>query len=64
MIMLILSLKRSIVPAEWKEANIIFLFKKCSRNNSENYRPFSFTSVKCKLLEKLQKTVHGRHPNK
>ena len=50
-----LSLKEGVVPFEWKEANIIPLFKKGSRNKSENYRPVSLTSVICKLLEKLIK---------
>ena len=50
-----LSLKEGVVPFEWKEANIIPLFKKGSRNKSENYRPVSFTSVICKLLERLIK---------
>ena len=50
-----LSLKEVVVPFEWKEANIIPLFKKGSRNKSENYRPVSLTSVICKLLERLIK---------
>ena len=50
-----LSLKEGVVPFEWKEANIIPLFKKGSRNKSENYRPVSLTSVICKLLERLSK---------
>ncbi|KAK2147931.1 hypothetical protein NP493_3311g00001 [Ridgeia piscesae] len=50
-----LSLEEGIVPLEWKEANIIILFKKGSRNKSENYRPVSLTSVICKLLERLIK---------
>ena len=50
-----LSLKEGVVPFEWKEANIIPLFKKGSRNKSENYRPVSLTSVICKLLERLFK---------
>ena len=41
-----LSLEEGIVPSEWKEANIMPLFKKGSRNKPENYR-----SVVCKLLE-------------
>ena len=36
-----LSLKEGVVPFEWKEVNIIPLFKKGSRNKSENYRPVS-----------------------
>ena len=43
----------SIVPLEWKEANIIPLFKNGSRNKSVNYRPVSLTSVICKLLETI-----------
>ena len=50
-----LSLEEGIVPLEWKEANIIPLFKKGSRNKSENYRPVSLTLVICKLLERLIK---------
>ena len=49
-----LSLKEGVVPFEWKEANIIPLFKG-SRNKSENYRSVSLTSVICKLLERLIK---------
>ena len=49
------SLKEGVVPFEWKEANIIPLFKKGSRNKSDNYRPVSLTSVICKLLERLIK---------
>ena len=50
-----LSLKEGVVPFEWKEANIIPLFKKGSRNKSENYRPVSLISVICKLLERFIK---------
>ena len=48
-----LSLREGIVPPEWKEANITLLFKKGSRNKSDNYRPVSLTSVVCKLPETL-----------
>ena len=48
-----MSLQEGIVPVEWKEANIIPLFKKGSRNKSVNYRPVSLTSVICKLLETI-----------
>ena len=48
-----LSLEEGIVPSEWKEANIMPLFKKGSRNKPENYRPVSLTSVVYKLFETL-----------
>ena len=44
----IMSLHEGIVPLESKEANIIPLLKKVSRNKSVNYRPVSLTSVICK----------------
>ena len=50
-----LSLKEGVVPFEWKEAKIITLFKKGSRNKSDNYRPVTLTSVIGKLLESLIK---------
>ena len=50
-----MSLQEGIVPLEWKEANIIPLFKKGSRNKSVNYRPVSLTSVICKVLETIIK---------
>ena len=45
--------QEGIVPLEWKEANVIPLFKKGSRNKSVKYRPVSLTSVICKLLESI-----------
>ena len=50
-----MSLKEGVVPFEWKEVNIIPLFKKGSKNKSENHRPVSLISVICKLLERLIK---------
>ena len=48
-----LSLEEGIVPSERKEANIMPLFKKDSRNKPDNYRLVSLTSFVCKLLETL-----------
>ena len=48
-----MSLQEGIVPLEWKEANIIPLLKKGSRNKSANDRPVSLASVICKLLENI-----------
>ena len=52
-----LSLKEGVVPFECKEASIIPLFKKGSRNKSENYKLVSLTSVICKLLQRLIKNL-------
>ena len=49
-----LSLKEGVVPFEWKKQTSP-LFKKGSRNKSENSRAMSLTSVICKLLERLMK---------
>ena len=49
------SLKEECVPFEWKEANVLPLFKRCSRNKSENYRPVSLTLVFFLLFERLIK---------
>ena len=48
-----MTLHGGIVPLEWKEANIIPLFKIGSRNKCEYHRPVSLTSAICKLLEKI-----------
>ena len=48
-----MSLQEGIVPLEWKEANIIPLLKKGSRNKSVHYRPVSLTAIICKLLETI-----------
>ena len=48
-----ISLREGIVPLEWKEANIIPLFKRGSRSKSVNHRPVSLTSVICQLLETI-----------
>ena len=50
-----MTVQEGIVPLEWKEANIIPLFKKGPRNKSVNYRPVSLTTVICKLLEKIMR---------
>ena len=47
-----LSLEEGIVPLEWKEANIIPLFKKGSRNKSENNRPVSLNIGDLQTIKK------------
>ena len=45
------SLDSGVVPPDWKEANVVPLFKKGDKSKPENYRPISLTSLSCKLLE-------------
>uniref|UniRef100_A0A4W3J856 Reverse transcriptase domain-containing protein n=1 Tax=Callorhinchus milii TaxID=7868 RepID=A0A4W3J856_CALMI len=45
------------VPIDWKIANVTPLFKEGGRENRENYRPVSLTSVVGKILESLIKDV-------
>ena len=41
------------IPDMWKEAHVIALHKKDSRNNPYNYRPVSLTCILCKVYEKF-----------
>ena len=47
------SLCEGSLPYQWKEANVIALFKKGSKRSPNNYRPVSLTSICCKILEKM-----------
>ena len=48
-----LSFSDGTVPDQWKLADIIPLHKKGPKNQRENYRPVSLTSVVCKVCEKI-----------
>ena len=50
-----LSLGKSIVPQDWRDAIVCPLFKKGKRDKAENYRPVSLTSIVGKVLESLIK---------
>ena len=41
------------IPYDWKQANVVPVFKKCSRAQPSNYWPISLTSVVCKTLERI-----------
>ena len=57
-----LSLEEGKLPLEWKEANIRPLFKKGSRNKSENNRPVSFNSCELTLTKILLQLI-GMRPH-
>lgn len=39
------------VPANWKLANVVPVYKSGPKNCVENYRPVSLTSITCKVME-------------
>ncbi len=41
------------IPADWRNANIVPIFKKGNKHSPSNYRPVSLTSVSCKMLEHI-----------
>ena len=45
------SLDSSQVPKDWRNAQVVPLFKKEDRSKPVNYRPVSLTAVCCKVLE-------------
>jgi len=49
------SWQHGVVPRQWREANIIPLFKESQTDRADpnNYRPISLTSVLCKLCERI-----------
>ena len=47
------SFDQSIVPTDWKQAEVCAIFKKGSRKSCTNYRPVSLTSIACKVMESI-----------
>jgi len=43
------------LPADWRAAHIVPIFKKGSKTDKANYRPVSLTSVSCKVMESIIK---------
>ena len=48
-----LSFNLGQIPSDWKSANIVPVHKKGDKNNIENYRPMSLTSLVMKIMEKI-----------
>lgn len=47
------SLTQGTLPDEWKEANIVPVFKSGKKSDASNYRPISLTPICCKTLEHI-----------
>jgi len=59
-----LSLSTGNIPQDWRDADVVPLFKKGSRSKCENYRPVSLTSIVCKLFESIIKDEITSHLDK
>ena len=49
------SLSQGEVPEEWKQANVVPIFKKGVKSDPGNYSPVSLTTVSCKRMESILK---------
>ena len=57
------SLNEGTIPQEWKLANVTCIHKSGDKTAASNYRPISITSILCRMLESIIKTVIMDHCN-
>ncbi|XP_076461755.1 uncharacterized protein LOC143294209 [Babylonia areolata] len=55
------SVNTGTLPADWKAAHVMPVFKKGEQYNPANYRPVSLTSVCCKVLEHILTSTIMNH---
>ena len=48
-----LSIQTGQIPWQWNTSHITPIYKKSSKNLTQNYRPIALTSVLCRILEKI-----------
>jgi len=58
------SLEDSVLPNDWKKAQISAIFIKGNKSLAGNYQPVSLTSVVSKTMEKLIRTYIVNHIKK
>ena len=56
------SLSQGIVHEDWRHANVTAIFKKGARQDPDNYRPVSLTSMCCNLLAALYRQPYSETP--
>ena len=55
------SFQEGEVPKDWRQANVIPVFKKGEKYLASNYRPVSLTCICCKILEPIVVTSILNH---
>ena len=55
------SLTTSVLPTDWKTANVSAIHKKGNKNQVQNYRPVSLTSIAGKILEQIIRDTVTEH---
>ena len=58
------SLETGKMPTDWKDADVVDIFKKGTKSIPGNYRPVSLTCVVCKSLESFIRDVIVDHMNR
>ena len=57
------SLTTSVLPIDWKTANVSAIHKKGNKNQAQNYRPVSLTSMAGKILEQIIRVTEHMKDN-
>ena len=57
------SLELGKISLEWKNANVVAIFKNGTKSKPGNYRPVSLTCVTCKILESVIRDAIVEHMN-
>ena len=55
------SLAQGTVPGDWRQANVIPVYKKGEKYDAANYRPVSLTCICCKTLEHIIVSNINKH---